>query len=65
MAEVESLTVELLREIRAELKEVNGKIDDLKIGQNSHTGILMALGGYIRDIDVRVEHLETAMGVAQ
>ena len=65
MAEVESLTVELLREIRAELREVNSKIDDLKIGQNSHTGILMALSGYIRDIDVRVEHLETAMGVAQ
>ena len=65
MAEIESITVELLREIRAELREVNSKIDDLKIGQNSHTGILMALGGYIRNIDLRVEHLETAIGVSQ
>ena len=69
MAEVENISLEQLRLIREKLgamddkfKEVNEKIDDLKVGQQSMTGVLMAFGGYLRDIDERVEHLEAAIG---
>ena len=70
MAEsVDNLVLEQLRLIREKLgamdekfKEFNEKIDDLKVGQQGMTGVLMAFGGYLRDIDVRVEHLEAAIG---
>ena len=62
--EPDNLVLALLREIRQQLVETNDKIDDLKVGQNAHTGMLMALAGYIRDIDVRVEHLEEKIGAA-
>ena len=70
MAEnVDNLVLEQLRLIREKLAqmddkftEMNDKIDDLKTGQQSMTGVLMAFGGYLRDIDERVEHLEEVIG---
>ena len=60
--EPDNLVLALLREIRQRLDLIDEKMDDLKVGQNAHTGMLMALAGYIRDIDVRVEHMEERMG---
>ena len=64
-----NLVLEQLRIIRDKLGQIEGrldsmdeKIDDLKSGQNGQTGMIMALAGYIRDIDVRVEHLEHKIG---
>jgi hypothetical protein len=59
---VDNLVLAQLPEIRQRLDAIEGKIDELKVGQNSTVGVLMALGGYIRDIDVRVEHLEQKIG---
>ena len=60
--EPDSLVLKLLREIRDRLDAVEGKIDDLSLKTDGHTGILIGLGKYIHDIDGRVEHLETKLG---
>ena len=72
MAEIENLVLEQLRLIRESLAKLENRMDglagdmaDVKTTLQGQTGMLMALAGYVRDIDVRVEHLETAMGVAQ
>ena len=72
MAEIENLVLEQLRLIRESLAKVENRMDglagdlaDVKTTLQGQTGMLMALAGYVRDIDVRVEHLETAMGVSQ
>ena len=59
---MDNLVLAQLREIRQRLDSIESKMDELKVGQNSTVGVLMALGGYIRDIDVRVEHLEQKIG---
>ena len=66
---VDNLVLEQLRLIREKLGQVEGmigelaeKIDDLKLGQEGQTGILIGLGQYIHSIDTRVEHLEQKMG---
>ena len=60
--EPDSLVLKLLREIRDRVDAVEGKIDDLSLKTDGHTGILIGLGKYIHDIDGRVEHLETKLG---
>ena len=66
MAEnVDNLILEQLRLIRQDLGEVKDRMGNLETGLKSVEGVLFGLAGYVRDIDIRVEHLETAMGVAQ
>lgn len=59
MAEgVDNLVLEQLRLIREDLQGVNDRIQDLSSRVDGQTGILIALGKYIRDIDDRGERLE-------
>ena len=58
------LIPETLGQIEGRLHSVYDKIDDLKTGRQQQTGMIMALAGYIRDLDVRVEHLEAKIGGA-
>jgi hypothetical protein len=69
---VDNLVLEQLGLIRQSLGEVQARMDglandlsDLKSGQNAQTGMTMALAGYVRDIDVRVEHVEQKLGIQQ
>ena len=67
MAEnVDNLVLEQLRLIRSDLQRIEAKFDersyDLNAKLDGNTGILVALGRYIHDIDGRVERLEDAIG---
>ena len=69
MAEVENIVLEQLRLIRetlgqvqSKIGELNEKVDDLGIEMRGHAALLIGLGGYVRSIDLRVEHLEQVMG---
>jgi hypothetical protein len=69
---VDNLVLEQLGLIRQSLGEVQARMDglandlsDLKRGQNAQTGMTTALAGYVRDIDVRVEHVEEKLGIQQ
>jgi hypothetical protein len=61
--EPDNLVLKLLREIRDRLDIVEGKIDDLAIKADGHSGLLVGLGKYIHDIDTRVEHIEAKLGI--
>ena len=61
--DVDNLVLKLLREIRERLDVVESKIDDLSVKADGHSGILVGLGKYIHDIDERVEHIETKLGI--
>jgi hypothetical protein len=61
----DNLVLELLRDIRKRLDVVEGKIDDLKVAQDGHTGILIGLGHYVHSIDARVAHVEAKLGIAE
>jgi hypothetical protein len=39
------------------------KVDELGIRAQSTEGVLFGLGGYIRSIDERVEHIEKKLGI--
>jgi hypothetical protein len=60
--EPDNMVLKLSREIRDRMDIVEAKIDDLKTGQDGHTGILIGLGYYMHAIDERVEHLEKKIG---
>ena len=67
---VENLVLEQLRLIREEFKRIDrrfdtleAKVDDLGDRVQSVEGILFGLGGYIRAIDKRVEHIEAKLGI--
>ena len=60
---VENLILAHLREIRDRLDRIETGLDEVKSGQQGVTGILIGLGGYIRDIDTRVEHIEQKLGL--
>lgn len=67
MAEsVDNLVLEQLRLIRADIQKLDEKlsdrIDGLEAKADGNTGVLVALGRYLHDIDGRVEHLEAALG---
>jgi hypothetical protein len=69
---VENLVLEQLRLIRDTLAKMERRIDgladdvgELKTSVQGQTGMIMALAGYVRDIDVRVEHLEQKIGASQ
>jgi hypothetical protein len=62
---VENLILAQLREIRERLGRIESSLADVKTGQQSLTGIVIGLGGYIRAIDERVEHIEAKLGIAE
>ena len=66
---VDNLAPEQLRLIREDLAKMNNRVDRLdgrmdEVGKRlqSMEGVLFGLGGYIRSIDQRVEHIETKLG---
>jgi len=75
MAEnVNNLVLEQLRLIRADIQALDeklsgridrleAKVDDLASRAQSTEGILFGLGGYVRSIDERVEHIEAKLGI--
>ena len=71
MAEnVNSLVLEQLRLIRDDFKrmdkrfdDLESKVDELGVRAQSTEGVLFGLGGYIRSIDERVEHIEKKLGI--
>ncbi len=64
---VENLVLEQLRLIRSDIRKLDeklsGRIDDLDAKFDGNTGILVALGRYLRDIDTRIEHIEEKLGI--
>lgn len=63
---VDNLILEQLRLIRADIRGLDQKlttrVDDVDAKIDGNTGILVALGRYLRDIDTRVEHIEERLG---
>ncbi len=71
---VENLVLEQLRLIRSDIKGLDdklsaridgleAKVDNLAVRAQSTEGVLFGLGGYVRSIDERVEHIEVKLGV--
>jgi len=71
---VENLVLEQLRLIRADIQglddklsaridRLEAKVDNLAVRAQSTEGVLFGLGGYVRSIDERVEHIEAKLGV--
>ncbi len=64
---VENLVLEQLRLIRSDIKlldqKLSGRIDALEAKVDGNTGVIIALGRYLHDIDNRVEHIEAKLGI--
>jgi hypothetical protein len=64
---VENLVLEQLRLIRSDIKlleeKLSGRIDSLESKVDGNTGVIIALGRYLHDIDNRVEHIEVKLGI--
>jgi len=64
---VENLVLEQLRLIRSDIKlldqKLSGRIDSLEAKVDGNTGVIIALGRYLHDIDNRVEHIEAKLGI--
>jgi hypothetical protein len=71
---VENLVLEQLRLIRADIQGLDdklsaridgleAKVDNLAVRAQSTEGVLFGLGGYVRSIDERVEHIEAKLGI--
>ena len=67
---VDNLVLEQLRLIREYFKRMDKRFDDLEakvdvlgVRAQSTEGVLFGLGGYIRSIDERVEHIEKKLGI--
>jgi len=67
---VENTVLEQLRLIREDFKrmdkrfdDLEAKVDELGVRAQSTEGVLFGLGGYIRSIDERVEHIEKKLGI--
>ena len=64
---VDNLVLEQLRLIRSDIQKLDeklsGRIDGLEAKVDGNTGILVALGRYLHDIDERVEHIEQKLGI--
>jgi hypothetical protein len=71
MAEnIDNMVLEQLRLIREDFKrmdrrfdDLEAKVDELGVRAQSTEGVLFGLGGYIRSIDERVEHIEKKLGI--
>lgn len=67
---VENMVLEQLKLIREDFKrmdkrfdDLEAKVDELGVRAQSTEGVLFGLGGYIRSIDERVEHIEKKLGI--
>ncbi len=71
---VENLVLEQLRLIRQDIQGLDdklsaridgleAKVDNLAVRAQSTEGVLFGLGGYVRSIDERVEHIEAKLGI--
>ena len=64
---VENLVLEQLRLIRSDIKRLDEKlsarIDGLEAKVDGNTGVIVALGRYLHDIDERVELIEAKLGI--
>lgn len=67
---IDNLVLEQLRLIREDFKrmdkrfdDLEAKVDELGVRAQSTEGVLFGLGGYIRSIDERVEHIEKKLGI--
>jgi tetrahydromethanopterin S-methyltransferase subunit G len=67
---VENLILEQLPLIREDFRrmdkrfdDLEAKVDELGVRSQSTEGVLFGLGGYIRSIDERVEHIEQKLGL--
>ena len=71
---VENLVLEQLRLIRLDIERLDNKlsaridgleakVDNLAVRAQSTEGVLFGLGGYVRSIDERVEHIEVKLGI--
>jgi hypothetical protein len=71
---VENLVLEQLRLIRADIQRLDdklsaridgleAKVDNLAVRAQSTEGVLFGLGGYVRSLDQRVEHIEAKLGI--
>ena len=71
---VENLVLEQLRLIRSDIQRLDdklsaridgleAKVDNLAVRAQSTEGVLFGLGGYVRSIDKRVEHIEVKLGI--
>ena len=64
---VENPVIEQLRLIRSDIKlldqKLSGRIDSLESKVDGNTGVIIALGRYLHDIDNRVEHIEAKLGI--
>ena len=71
---VENLVLEQLRLIRSDIQGLDdklsaridgleAKVDNLAVRAQSTEGVLFGLGGYVRSIDERVEHIEIKLGI--
>jgi len=71
---VENLVLEQLRLIRSDIQRLDdklsaridgleAKVDNLAVRAQSTEGVLFGLGGYVRSIDNRVEHIEVKLGI--
>ena len=71
---VENLVLEQLRlipldiqrlddKLSARIDGLEAKVDNLAVRAQSTEGVLFGLGGYVRSIDERVEHIEVKLGI--
>ncbi len=67
---MDNLILEQLRLIREDFGRIDKRFDDLEtkvdeLGARAQSteGVLFGLGGYIRSIDERVEHIERKLGI--
>jgi len=71
---VENLVLEQLRLIRSDIQRLDdklsaridgleAKVDNLAVRAQSTEGVLFGLGGFVRSIDNRVEHIEAKLGI--
>ena len=71
---VENLVLEQLRLIRSDIQGLDdklsaridgleAKVDNLAVRAQSTEGVLFGLGGYVRSLDQRVEHIEAKLGI--
>ena len=67
---IDNLVLEQLRLIREDFRrmdkrfdDLEAKVDELGVRSQSTEGVLFGLGGYIRSIDERVEHIEAKLGI--
>ena len=70
MAEIDNLVLEQLPLIREDFRRIDKRFDDLEtkidelgVRAQSTEGVLFGLGGYIRSIDERIEHIEKKLGI--